>query len=157
MISTKAIADIIYKEVEKIAKKKCQEGASYAADQLTLEATKAMYEFYGSYTPEMYSRSGGLLNSYKRYYYNKHGNIYKGGVEITESSSGYHSVVTHDGVDSGFVTLLAWYAGRHGFAEALPEYYHVSNYPPVMSPTPYEMVIEKLPEIEKKVISVIES
>lgn len=146
-INTSGINNMI-EEVIKELKTKAMDAGKWAADELTNEAREAISDFYGSYSPVMYSRSNGLDNSYKRYYSNKHGNIIYGGVELTDSSSSYHSSITGQGIDNAFVTSLAWFAGRHGFTEAFPESFHVRNYPPVMSPTPHQRLITKLHDVE---------
>lgn len=136
-------------------KSRAREAGKWAADELTMEAQNAIEDFYG-WTPSMYNRNGGLKNSYKRYYSNKHGNIIYGGVELLDSTSNYRSVISGKGVSNAFVTMLAWFAGRHGFAEAFPAWMHVHNYPPVMSPTPHERVIKRYHEVESEIMRFFE-
>lgn len=142
-------ADYVIKELQNRAQTACK----WAADELTDEARNAIDDFYGSYSPAVYGRTGGLNQSYRRYYSNKHGNIIYGGVELTDSSSSYSSVLSGKGVDNAFVTSLAWFAGRHGFTEAFPDWMHINNYPPTTSPTPHERVVKRLHEVEGKLES----
>lgn len=137
-------------EILKELRNRSQKAASWAADELTDATKNAIDSFYGNYSPTIYKRKGGLKNSFSRFYENAHNTTYYGGVELSDSSSSYSSVVTGRSVDNAFVTMLAWFAGRHGFTEALPSKYHIKNYPPAMSPSPNELLIKKRKEVESK-------
>ena len=129
-------------EIVKIVQTKVQKAASKIADELTQEARNAISDFYNHYpNPVLYKRQGGLNSSYKRFYRNPHGTVYRGGVELMPGSGSYHSCISREAVGSDFVSALAIFNGEHGNVQALP--YSVNTIPPVMSPSPYEKIEEK--------------
>lgn len=124
-----------------VLRQRAQKAASKIADELTKEAALAIEDFYGSYSPAMYKRQGGLKGTYKRYYRNPHGKIYHGGVELMPGTGSYSSFISGESVGSDFVSALAVFNGMHGNIEALP--FKVKTVPPRMTPSPYEKINTK--------------
>lgn len=139
--------------LEKYSKEVGRITAASIRDELTDTAFYAIVQFYEDYSPKSYHRHfyNFLEKSFRKYYSNAHGNIFRGGVEFTpqlmddiyQSSKGYSSAQVTEQV---FDTV---YAGFHGVASTQiypgdsPRYI-----PPVMRPSPMELIMEKRDEIE---------
>ena len=106
--------------LERYAKEVGHLTAADIRDELTDTAFYAIVRFYEDYSPTSYKRHyyNFLEKSFRKYYSNAHGTIYRGGVELTpqlmdniyQSSSGYSdSQITEQVFDTV-------YAGFHGVA-----------------------------------------
>ena len=87
--------------------------AGQIRDDLYDEAKLAIEEFYNSYNPKYYRRHyyNFYNKSFKKYYSNAHGTIYRGGIELTpENLDSIYRAPT----DLVFETV---YAGFHGPAD----------------------------------------
>lgn len=143
--------------LEKYTKEVGRITAGTIRDELTEVTFSAIVKFYTDYTPKYYKRHyyNFLEKSFKKYYSNAHGNIYRGGVEFTpelmddiyQNSKGYSSAqVTEQVFDTVF-------AGIHGVASSqiYDERSGNSNprsvIPPVMNPSPMEIILMKRKEI----------
>ena len=127
--------------------------AASIRDELAETAFNAIVKFYESYSPRTYRRHyyNFLEKSFRKYYSNAHGIVYRGGIEFTpqlmddiyQSSRGYSpSQVTEQVFDTV-------YAGFHGVAST--QIYPGSSprySPPVMRPSPMELILSKRDEIE---------
>lgn len=139
--------------LEKYAKEVGRITAADIRDELTDAAFNAIVKFYESYSPRSYRRHyyNFLEKSFRKYYSNAHGTIYRGGVEFTpqlmddiyQSSSGYSPAQVTEQV---FDTV---YAGFHGVASTQIYPGSAPRYsPPVMRPSPMELILSKRDEIE---------
>lgn len=141
----------IRQALENRAKERVRNAASKIADEMTKEAKSVMYDFY-SWKPRMYKRQPAVADPSvcQRYYRNPHNTIYYAGVEILQSKGSYRALFSkgHPSVGGEYITDLMM-QGRHGATETFPSWVlaHVSNYPPIMRPTPEERLIRKLDEI----------
>ena len=122
-------------------------------DELTETAFNAIVAFYESYTPRSYKRHyyNFLEKSFRKYYSNAHGTIFRGGVELTpqlmdniyQSSAGYSPAQVTEQV---FDTV---YAGFHGVASTQIYPGEAPRFSPaVMRPSPMELILSKRDEIE---------
>ena len=139
--------------LENYSKEVCRVTAANIRDELTETAFNAIVQFYESYSPKSYQRHyyNFLEKSFRKYYSNAHGNIFRGGVEFTpqlmddiyQSSKGYSSAQVTEQV---FDTV---YAGFHGVASTQIYAGDAPRYiPSVMNPSPMELVISKRDDIE---------
>lgn len=115
----------------------CVSLAAQTRDEMYEEAKYAIDSFYGDYDPLYYKRHFYNFenNSFKKYYKNPHGSIVRGGIELTPSN-----LADIYRADSEYVFDLV-YSGQHGNAGAFP--HQVFNMPPVMSPSPMEILLDK--------------
>lgn len=139
--------------LEKYSKEVGRITAASIRDELTETAFNAIVQFYEDYSPKSYQRHyyNFLEKSFRKYYSNAHGNIYRGGVEFTpqlmddiyQSSNGYSSTQVTEQV---FDTV---YAGFHGVAstQIYPQGYEPRVIPHVMSPSPMEIIEKRRDEI----------
>lgn len=115
----------------------CVSLASQVRDEMYKEAQFAIDAFYNDYEPLYYKRHfyNFKKNSFKKYYKNPHNSIVRGGVELTpyEMDDLYR-------LETEYVFSLV-YVGYHGNAAIFP--HNVSNIPPIMSPSPLEMLLDK--------------
>lgn len=139
--------------LEKYSKEIGRITAAGIRDELTETAFYAIVQFYEDYSPKSYQRHyyNFLEKSFRKYYSNAHGNIFRGGVEFTpqlmddiyQSSKSYTSAQVTEQV---FDTV---YAGFHGVASTQIYAGDAPRYiPPVMKPSPMELVVTKRDEIE---------
>lgn len=123
------------KEIVEYAQKVCAKTASLIADEMSKTAKYAIDAFYNDYTPSYYKRHyyNFNKNSYKRFYQNRHGKKFVGGIELTpENMDDIYKYPTEA------VYHFVYDYGYHG----LP-----LNNTPVMSPTPMEILLDKKEEI----------
>lgn len=145
----------VEEEIKRIAVEKLKSAAQKIADELTLYAKSTILDFYIGYDPIKYSRQHGLFDTSTRYYKNAHGNIFYGGVELHPGSGSYsgwscgHPV----GVSADWPSALAVFSGKHGYVEAFP--HAISNVPPQMSPSPYELIQKRRDEIINNIDSYV--
>lgn len=127
--------------------------AASIRDELAETAFHSIVRFYEDYSPKSYRRHyyNFLENSFRKYYSNAHGNIFRGGIEFTpqlmddiyQSSKGYTSAQVTEQV---FDTV---YAGFHGVASTQIYSSNAPRYiPPVMRPSPMDLITTKKEEIE---------
>lgn len=140
--------------LEKYTKEVGRIAAANIRDELTETAFNAIVQFYEDYSPKSYQRHyyNFLEKSFRKYYSNAHGNIFRGGVEFTpqlmddiyQSSKGYSSSQVTEQV---FDTV---YAGFHGVAstQIYPPGTEPRVIPHVMSPSPMELIMNKRDDIE---------
>lgn len=147
-----------------------KELAKKTRDELVIATSNAMEIFYGHYTPRRYKRTHGFRDkSFVGLYKNPHNSRIYGGVRLTTENldaSNYHTYklnsssnkwerVDIDPSDAisgakypetmGDIRELV-YSGHHGDTELFNEMYHGKRnftIPPVMSPSPYELVIQR--------------
>lgn len=72
-------------EIQQLGNNVAKEIAIRAREELTQCYIDSIELFYNSYQPEQYQRTWQLRNSYQKYYTNAHGNIFYGGVKITDT------------------------------------------------------------------------
>lgn len=148
-------------------KKQAQEKASKVADRIANEqestAKLAIASFYSNYKPTKYKRhyTNFMNNAHKRYYNNARSTTYYGGVEQTPDAmeSIYHANYKkgNPSVDPQYIYWNTM-AGRHGAVEFFPPNVrnNITNVPPVMSPSPIEMILMKREEIINNIDSYID-
>ena len=139
--------------LEKYTKEVSRITAGTIRDELTETAFYAIVQFYEDYSPKHYKRHyyNFLEKSFRKYYSNAHGNVYRGGVEFTpqlmddiyQSSKGYSSAEVTEQV---FDTV---YAGFHGVSstQIYPQGFAPRFIPHVMSPSPMEIILDRRDEI----------
>lgn len=116
----------------------CRITAGTIRDELTKETASAIAAFYADYTPKYYRRHfyNFQNNSFRKYYSNKHGSVYYGGVKLTPSRmADIYQNPTEEVFD--FV-----YHGFHGVSSGFvsPKTFSVT---PVMKPSPLELIYKK--------------
>lgn len=120
--------------------------AKKIADELEEEAETVIEKFYAHYPkPVRYRRQHALFHTHKRYYKNPHNTIFHVGVELFPSDGVYtgHRNGQIVEVEPDWPSALAIFNGMHGNVEEFP--HAISNVPPRMSPTPWELLeIKKL-------------
>lgn len=126
------------KEIVEYAQKVCAKTASLIADEMSKTAKYAIDAFYNDYTPSYYKRHyyNFNKNSYKRFYQNRHGKRFVGGIELTpELMKNYYNYPTswvHEAVFYGF----------HGLPiEGTPR----------MSPNPLQLLLRKQDKIKSNI------
>ena len=72
------------KDIQQLGNNVAREIAIRAREELTQCYIDAIELFYELYNPKRYERTWELRNSYQKYYTNSHGNIFYGGVKITD-------------------------------------------------------------------------
>lgn len=153
------IDNAVYSDFRKLSGCIVSSAAKRVADEMEEAAKLAIETFYGSYGPSMYGRRVWNLtsNSHKRYYRN-HGTHASGGVQLTPENmaSIYPSVFNTKSMPGDYIFDLA-YSGRHGNTEALRQVIPNAAIPPVMSPSPMELVEKKQSEIAGKGSSYVDS
>lgn len=118
-------------------------------DTLYEEGKLAIEEFYNSYNPVFYRRHyyNFYNKSFKKYYSNAHGTVYRGGIELTPQNM---DSIYQDPVEEVFDTV---YAGLHGPAGAITTgYASIGGIPRNFSPvhrtnSPMERLLKKRDEI----------
>lgn len=136
----------IKKAVQENINKNLIAGGKVIADELTATAKQAIDTFYG-YTPIKYNRSGGMNDTYKRFYKNN-GHIIRAGVELIPPSTSYLNYNKKKSVSGEYVFDLT-YSGHHGNTELFP--FPVSHFPPVMNPSPMELILNKREQIKNNI------
>lgn len=120
----------------------------YETSQLAIEA------FYDDYDPLYYKRHNKETgrqpynfeeNSFSKYYKNPHNSIYRGGVLLSYEDM---ADIYQDSTEEVFDLV---YAGFHGVASGFvsPKTFH--NIPPVMSPSPLELIKIKQKYIQENI------
>ena len=136
----------VEKELRQYCKKVLSNVAGQVRDELTLEAQYAIEDFYNDYNPLYYHRHywNFYNNSFKKYYSNAHGIIFRGGVELTPQEM---SDIYQDSTNEVFDSV---YAGFHGVSSMFvsPKSFSVT---PRMSPSPMERILDKRDYIIKNV------
>ena len=140
-------------------KKTAQLVTSGIANELTQEAKTAIETFYGHYNPVVYGPrhpDDKLDHGITRYYSNAHSVHYYGGVRLTPDKlkyDGYHSLLSVKvKVPKTYVFDLLM-SGHHGAMENVPWSCAI---PPVMTPSPYEIIKQKHSEIKSHLKQYIE-
>lgn len=132
----------VYSDIQRFGSITVSSAAKIVADELTEEARSAIAEFY-AWSPKMYGRSGSLNRSYKRYYRN-HGLHANGGVQLLPDSVSEHPSVHHTKSMTGSYIFNLAYSGMHGNTPALTQIYpNIKNFPPLMKPSPSELLDDK--------------
>lgn len=139
----------IAEQIKAELRKRMQNAASKVADELTMAAQNAMSEYY-SWSPVLYSRTGAMMNTYSRLYHN-HGDAITCGVRLTPPGA-YPNYNGKKSVSGQFVFQLA-YSGRHGNTATFPWASSIVNWPPTMSPSPINMIMDKRDEVIGKIDS----
>lgn len=153
------IIDNIEKSVKEAAIKAGAAAAKKIADDLTRYSKEVvMVKFYSHYVPERYKRTASLLNnSIKRYYKNPHNTIFTGGIRfVPDYGQSYPSMFySRNGkvMSAEAIFDLAVNKGKHGNMEALVGV--ITNrpftIPPIMNPTPRELIEKKRDEIARRI------
>ena len=96
--------------LKEIAEDACRNAAGRIRDELYEEAKLAIEDFYNSYNPIYYRRHyyNFYNKSFKKYYSNAHGTIYRGGIELTPEN--LDEIYKHPASD----VFDSVYAGIHG-------------------------------------------
>ena len=135
------------KEIEQFSRDVARELAIDTREQLVKEASLAINKFYSHYTPEHYHRhlpiGKNIKKSFRKYYANAHNYVYSGGIEI--SSDWMNDIYR---ADKDYVFNLI-YAGYHGNVAMFP--FQVNLVPPIMSPSPLDIILDKRDELIKGV------
>lgn len=125
----------LYDDLKKYGKNFCVGMASKVRDKLTMAAAIAIESFYQDYTPIYYKRHYYNFrdNSFRKFYENKHGQIIRGGVELSPDSM---DSLYQDPKEEVFDMV---YAGYHGVASGFNSPY---TFTPVhiMQPSPLEII-----------------
>lgn len=133
-------------EIRQYCKKVLSNVAGQIRDELTQEAQNAIEDFYNDYNPLYYHRHywNFYNNSFKKYYSNAHGVIFRGGVELTPQNM---SDIYKEKPEWVFDSV---YAGFHGIAGMFvsPKTFTVT---PRMNPSPMEMLLAKRDNIVKNI------
>ena len=131
------IPDDLREDIKEFGNNIAREIAIRAREELTQCYIDAIELFYYLYTPEFYRRTWQLRKSYKKYYTNAHGNIFYGGVKITDE----RMKETHE--DPNYEVLELAIHGWHGHpAQGI-----------YTEPTPYDLVMERRDEILRDIQS----
>lgn len=124
--------------------------ATQVRDEMNTTAQKAIEDFYNHYRPKngeplYYKRHyyNFRKKSFTKYYKNPHNSIIRGGVELTP-----YNLDDVYRADTEYVFNLV-YLGYHGNVGMFP--HHVTNVPPVMSPNPLDILLDKRNEIIKNI------
>lgn len=123
--------------------------AASIRDELAETASSSLVAFYEHYTPRYYKRHyyNFLEYSYKKYYSNPHGTVYRGGIELTpDVMKNIYTIDTEQVFDTVF-------AGFHGVASThmYPEGTAHQFVPPRMSPSPMEIILNKQKNIKNNI------
>ena len=141
--------EAIAREIEQYSRDIAKNLATKTRDMLYEEANKAMKMFYGHYDPDVYKRhlpiGSNIKRSYRKYYANPHGNIISGGIEI---SSEWMNDIYRIRPDYIFNLI---YLGYHGNVAMFPDHYNIQRIPPIMSPNPLEIILDKKDYIQKNI------
>ena len=133
------------KELLKIGNETLKTAAGKIRDELYEEGKLAIEMFYNSYNPIYYRRHyyNFYNKSFKKYYSNAHGIVYRGGIELTPENM---DSIYQDPVTEVFDTV---YAGMHGPAGAITTgYASIGTTPRTFSPvprtaSPMQMLLDK--------------
>lgn len=115
-------------------------------DDLTQEAFNSMASFYTDWAPRYYKRHyyNFMENSFKKYYSNPHGTIYRGGVKLTPENMDniYQKRKDMSPQEATYEVFETVYHGFHGMASMFvsPHSFKVT---PVMVPSPLERIKAK--------------
>lgn len=125
-------------DIQKLGSNVAREIAIRAREELTQCYIDAIEFFYNSYDPEQYKRTWELRNSYKKYYTNAHGNIFYGGVKITDDRmrEDAHRIPNYKIID---LSIHGWHGNP--------------NRNIYIEPTVYDIVFEKRDNILKNIQS----
>lgn len=81
------ISDSLFKDLKKYAQSIAKSMAISTREELSKETKNAIDFFYNDYDPEYYKRTYNLRdNTFAPYYSNAHGDIYRGGVTLSNSN-----------------------------------------------------------------------
>lgn len=127
------IPEDLSKDIQQLGNNIAREIAIRAREELTKCYIDAIEMFYDAYDPKSYKRTWQLRYSYKKYYTNAHGNIFYGGVKITDE----RMKETHQ--DPNYQVLDLSIHGWHGYPDPVRGIYR--------SPEPYDVVVERRDEI----------
>ncbi len=162
MSDFESVIENIKKRIEEEAPKAAAAAAQKIATELTQYSTTVMVQFYLSYSPTQYKRSGALgTQTIKRYYRNPHGKIFHGGVELIPNYSGsYPSIFykyNNKVMSPEAIFDLAYEQGKHGNMEALAGVIHSHNFtiPPIVKPSPKKQIEQKRDDIVRRIDSYI--
>lgn len=124
--------------------------ATQVRDEINQTAKEAIDAFYNHYRPKngeplYYKRHyyNFRRNSFTKYYKNPHNSIIRGGVELTP-----YDLDDIYRADSEYVFNLV-YLGYHGNVGMFP--HKVTNIPPVMTPSPLDIILDKRDYIVKNI------
>ncbi len=149
MSNTKTNISQLTEYLEQYTKEVGRVAAGTIRDELTEETFSAIVKFYTSYTPRSYKRHyyNFLEHSFKKYYSNAHGNIYRGGVELTPELMDdiYQNSLDYSGPQITEQVFDTVYAGFHGVAstQIYPNNTNSRFIPPPMIPSPMELILTK--------------
>ena len=131
------ILNDLIQDLKKYSSSICVSLATQVRDEMYDCAKYAINEFYNDYKPLYYKRhyKNFKKNSFRKYYYNPHNSIIRGGVELTpnELNDIYRA-------DKNYVFNLV-YSGFHGNVSMFP--FTVGTVPPIMNPSPLEILLDK--------------
>ena len=151
------IIDNIKKQVSDASVKAGASAAKKIADDLTRYYKEVvMVKFYSDYVPTEYNRTAALLNhSFRRYYKNPHNTTFTGGIQfIPNYGKSYPSMFYNHNkkvMSAEAIFDLAVNKGKHGNMEALVGVVTNRSFtiPPIMSPSPMELMEKKRDEIAR--------
>lgn len=128
----------IAEQIKKQLRERMQNAAHHIADELTQQAKNSINDFYG-WNPLMYKRTFGTQDTFDRLYHN-HGDSVTCGVRLQAPGGSYPNYNGKKSVSGDWIFQLT-YSGKHGAAQFFP--WPISNFPPTMSPSPIERIMEK--------------
>lgn len=138
MKNTVTIEEKLITDLKNYGSSICVSLATQVRDEMFETAKGAIDDFYEHYpNPIKYNRNkyNFKKKSFIKYYKNPHNTIVRGGIELTPDK-----IDNIYGVDPTYVFDLV-YSGHHGNVEAFP--HSIYNIPPVMSPSPMEILEDK--------------
>ena len=130
------ISDELVNDLKKFSGEVSKALAINSRELLFDTSKRAVEYFYNTYDPVSYKRHyyNFRENSFKKYYKNPHGSIYRGGVVLSHESM---DDIYQDSTEEVFD--MFWH-GIHGVASGFVSPKSFSVIPPVTQPSPLEMV-----------------
>jgi hypothetical protein len=125
-------------------------------DKLYEDMDNIITKFYKHYPNPLYYKrhivdggiGGNVKRSFKKYYMSSHETTYSGGISLSPEwmEDIYNNQRKNNRVSTDYIFNLI-YAGYHGNIGMLP--WEVSNIPPVMNPSPWELILRKRDNLVK--------
>lgn len=142
------ITDDLKKDLKKYGELFSVGIATQIRDELTARTAYAIEQFYRNYRPIYYNRhyDNFRKKSFRKFYKNPHGQLIRGGVELTPDRM--DNIYQH-GIDDTFTDVFV--LGYHGPFQVYVSKY-VENRPPVTDPSPWEMIYMERDYILKNVV-----
>ena len=156
MAQRNKLLEDIARELEQFSKDVAKEMAINTRDELYKEADNAINTFYSHYpSPLYYQRHTNpyvgynIKKSIKKLYHSPHGTSFNGGIELSSEwmDDIYNTNRKKNYIHTDYIFNLI-YAGYHGNVNMLPNY--DGFVPPVMSPSPLELILNKRDELVEK-------